>query len=124
MATAGAFYGTCEQFLQDAAVANASPSDLADSFHNMSEAWHAFEHTFRPMNSEPARRVLNRIEEGINAVADSLQINDQQFDRRRISEYAYALLAAADNINRDTQTWVDGDQNCTRRGGGRDGEVS
>jgi plasmid stabilization system protein ParE len=112
LSTAGAFYGTCEQFLQDAAAQNASPSDLADSFHNMAEAWHAFEHTFRPMNSEPARRVLNRIEEGINAVADSLQINDQQFDRRRISEYAYALLAAADNINRDTQVWVDRDQNA------------
>ncbi len=111
LSTAGAFYGTCEQFLQDAAAENASPSDLADSFHNVTEAWHAFEHTFRPMNSEPARRVLNRIEEGINAVADSLQINDQQFDRRRISEYAYALLAAAaDNINRDTQIWVDRDQ--------------
>ena len=112
LSTAGAFYGTCEQFLQDAAAQNASPADLADSFHNMTEAWHAFEHTFRPMNSEPARRVLNRIEEGINAVADSLQINDQQFDRRRISEYAYALLAAADNINRDTQIWVDRDQNA------------
>ena len=112
LTAAGAFYGTCEQFLQDAAVENASPADLADSFHNVAEAWHAFEHTFRPMNSEPARRVLNRVEEGINSIADSLQINDQQFDRRRISEYAYALLAAADNINRDTQIWVDRDQNA------------
>ena len=112
LATAGAFYGNCEQFLQDAAVENVSQSDLADSFHNVSDAWRAFEHTFRPMNSEPARRVLNRIEEGINAVADALQINDQQFDRRRISEYAYALMAAADNINRDTQVWIDRDQNA------------
>ena len=63
------------------------------------------------MASEPARRVLNHIEEGINAVADSLQISDQQFDRRRIRELGYALLAAADNINRDTQIWVDRDQN-------------
>jgi hypothetical protein len=112
LATAGAFYGTCEQFLQDAAVENVSTSDLADSFHNVAEAWRAFEHTFRPMNSEPARRVLNRIEEGINSVAEALQINDQQFDRRRISETAYSLTAAADNINRDTQIWVDRDQNA------------
>jgi hypothetical protein len=110
--TAGAFYGTCEQFLQDAAVENVSPSDLADSFHNVAEAWRAFEHTFRAMNSEPARRVLNRIEEGINSVAEALQINDQQFDRRRISETAYSLTAAADNINRDAQIWIDRDQNA------------
>jgi len=110
--TAGAFYGTCEQFLQDAAVANVSQADLAESFHNVSDAWRAFEHTFRPMNSEPARRVLNRIEEGINSIADALQVNDQQFDRRRISEAAYSLLAAADNINRDTQVWIDRDQNA------------
>jgi hypothetical protein len=64
------------------------------------------------MKSEPARRVLNRVEEGINAIADALQINDQQFDRRRISESTYSLLAAADNINRDTQIWVDRDQNA------------
>ena len=37
LATAGAFYGNCEQFLQDAAAENASPSDLADSFHNMAD---------------------------------------------------------------------------------------
>jgi hypothetical protein len=110
--TAGAFYGTCEQFLQDAAVENVSQADLADSFHNVAEAWRAFEHTFRPMNSEPARRVLNRIEEGINSIADVLQVNDQQFDRRRISESAYSLVAAADNINRDTQIWIDRDQNA------------
>jgi hypothetical protein len=112
LVTAGAFYGNCEQFLQDAAVANVSQADLADSFHNVAEAWHAFEQTFRPMKSEPARRVLNRVEEGINAIADALQINDQQFDRRRISESGYSLLAAADNINRDTQIWVDRDQNA------------
>jgi hypothetical protein len=112
LATAGAFYGSCEQFLQDAAVENVSQADLADSFHNVADAWRAFEHTFRPMNSEPARRVLNRVEEGINSVAESLQINDQQFDRRRISETAYSLLAAADNINRDTQIWIDRDQNA------------
>lgn len=110
LATAGAFYGNCEQFLQDAAVENASPSDLADSFHNVADSWHAFDHVFRPMTSEPARRVLNHIEEGINAVADALQISDQQFDRRRIRELAYSLLAAADNINRDTQIWIDRDQ--------------
>lgn len=112
LATAGAFYGTCEQFLQDAAVENVSQGDLADSFHNVVEAWKAFEYTFRPMNSEPARRVLNRVEEGINAVADALQISDQQFDRRKISESTYSLLAAADNINRDTQIWIDRDQNA------------
>ena len=110
--TAGAFYGTCEQFLQDAAVQNVSPADLADSFHNLSEAWRSFEHTFRPMNSEPARRVLNRIEENINSIGDALQISDQQFDRRRLSETAYSLLAAADNINRDAQIWLDHDQNA------------
>ena len=112
LATAGAFYGNCEQFLQDAAVENVSQTDLADSFHNVAEAWTAFEHVFRPMNSEPARRVLNRVEEGINAIADALQINDQQFDRRRMSESAYSLLAAADNLNRDTQIWVDRDQSA------------
>jgi hypothetical protein len=111
LATAGAFYGNCEQFLQDAAVENVSMADLADSFHNVAESWRAFEHVFRPMNSEPARRVLNHIEEGINAVADSLQISDQQFDRRHIRESAFALVAAADNINRDTQIWIDRDQN-------------
>jgi hypothetical protein len=110
LATAGAFYGNCEQFLQDAAVENVSPSDLADSFHNVADSWRAFEHVFRPMTSEPARRVLNHIEEGINAVADALQISDQQFDRRHIRESAYALVAAADNINRDTQIWIDRDQ--------------
>ncbi len=111
LATAGAFYGNCEQFLQDAAVERVSQADLADSFHNVAESWRAFDHIFRPMNSEPARRVLNHIEEGINSIADALQISDQQFDRRRIRELAYGLLAAADNINRDTQTWIDGDQN-------------
>jgi len=64
------------------------------------------------MNSEPARRVLNRIEEGINSIADALQVNDQQFDRRRLTESSYSLLAAADNINRDTQIWIDRDQNA------------
>jgi cold shock CspA family protein len=111
LATAGAFYGNCEQFLQDAAAENASASDLAESFHNVADSWRAFEHVFRPMASEPARRVLNHIEEGINAVADSLQISDQQFDRRRIRELGFALLAAADNINRDAQIWIDRDQN-------------
>jgi hypothetical protein len=110
LATAGAFYGTCEQFLQDAAANNASPSDLADSFHNVAESWRAFEHVFRPMASEPARRVLNHIEEGINSIADALQISDQQFDRRHMRELTYALVAAADNINRDTQIWIDRDQ--------------
>jgi hypothetical protein len=112
LATAGAFYGNCEQFLQDASVENASTSNLADSFRNVAEAWRAFDHTFQAMNSEPARRVLNRIEEGINSVADSLQVSDQQYDRRRLTESAYALVAAADNINRDTQRWVDRDQNA------------
>ena len=56
------------------------------------QSWRAFNHTFRPMNSEPARRVLNRIEEGMGSLAQALQINDQQFDGRRISELAYALV--------------------------------
>ncbi len=109
LATAGEFYGICEQFVQDANN-NASQADLAESFRNVSQAWRSFNHTFRPMNSEPARRVLNRIEEGMGSLADALQLYDQQFDGRRISEVAYALSAAADNISRDTQIWLEHDR--------------
>jgi len=105
LVTAGEFYGDCEQFQQDAS-GNASQADLAESFHRVAEAWRAFDHSFRPMNSESARRVLNRIEDGVNSIADALQLYDRQFDRRKISEYAYTLLAAADNINRDTRIWL------------------
>jgi hypothetical protein len=108
LATAGEFYGGCEQFLQDTS-SNAAQNDLADAFHHVWDAWHTFEHTFRPMNSEPARRVLNRIEEGINSIADALQVYDQQFDRRHASELAYTLASAAENIRRDTRQWVDRD---------------
>ncbi|HEV3299415.1 MAG TPA: hypothetical protein VG055_07230 [Planctomycetaceae bacterium] len=106
LVTAGEFYGLCEQFAQDANN-NASQTDLAESFHNVSQAWRSFNHTFRPMNSEPARRVLNRIEEGMGSLANALQLYDQQFDGRRLSELAYALSAAADNIDRDTRIWLE-----------------
>ncbi|HXY33089.1 MAG TPA: hypothetical protein VEI07_02615 [Planctomycetaceae bacterium] len=109
LATAGEFYGLCEQFAQDANN-NASQADLAQSFHNVSVSWRQFNRTFRPMNSEPARRVLNRIEEGMGSMAQALQLYDQQFDGRRISESAYALSAAADNIYRDTQIWMEHDR--------------
>ncbi len=109
LATAGEFYGTCEQFSQEASN-NASQADLAEAFRNVSQSWRAFNYTFRPMNSEPARRVLNRIEESMGSLADALQLYDQQFDSRRINELAYALSAAADNINRDTQIWLQRDR--------------
>jgi hypothetical protein len=104
--TAGEFYGLCEQFAQEASN-NASQAELAEAFHNVSQSWRTFNHTFRPMNSEPARRVLNRIEESMGSLAESLQLYDQQFDGRRISELAYALSAASDNISRDTQIWLE-----------------
>jgi hypothetical protein len=109
LATAGEFYGLCEQFVQEANN-NASQAELAESFHNCAQAWRSFSHTFRPMQSEPARRVLNRIEEGMGSLAEALQLYDQQFDGRRISELAYALSAAADNISRDTQIWLERDR--------------
>jgi len=107
--TAGEFYGLCEQFSQEASN-NASQAELAEAFHNVSQSWRTFNHTFRPMNSEPARRVLNRIEESMGSLAQALQLYDQQFDGRRISELAYALSAAADNIARDTQIWLEHDR--------------
>jgi hypothetical protein len=106
LATAGEFYGLCEQFTQDANN-NASQADLAESFQNVSQAWRSFNRTFRPMASEPARRVLNRIEEGMGSLANALQLYDQQIDSRRLSELAYALWAAADNIDRDTRIWLE-----------------
>ncbi len=109
LVTAGEFYGNCEQFLQDAAD-NSSQADLADSFRTVAESWRAFDHAFRPMNSEPARRVLNKIEDGINSIGDSLQLYDQQFDRRKLSELSYGLVAAAENIYRDTRAWINHDQ--------------
>jgi hypothetical protein len=109
LATAGEFYGTCEQFSQEA-TNNASQTDLAEAFRNVSQAWRAFNYTFRPMQSEPARRVLNRIEQSMGSLADALQLYDQQFDGRRISDLAYTLSAAADNINRDTQIWLQRDR--------------
>jgi hypothetical protein len=109
LATAGEFYGLCEQFVQDAN-ANGSQTELAESFRNVSQAWRSFNYTFRPMNSEPARRVLNRIEEAMGSLAAALQLYDQQLDSRRISEVAYALSAAADNINRDAQVWLERDR--------------
>jgi hypothetical protein len=109
LATAGEFYGLCEQFVQDAN-ANGSQTELAESFRNVSQAWRSFNYTFRPMNSEPARRVLNRIEEAMGSLAAALQLYDQQFDSRHISEVAYALSAAADNIARDTQVWLERDR--------------
>jgi hypothetical protein len=109
LATAGEFYGLCEQFTQDA-TNNVSQTELAESFRNVAQAWRSFNHTFRPMNSEPARRVLNRIEEGMGSLSEALQLYDQQFNGRRISEVAYALSAAADNINRDTQIWMEHDR--------------
>ena len=75
----------------------------------MAEAWRAFDHAFHPMNSESARRVLAKIEEDVNSLAEALQLFDQQFDRRKISELAYNLVAAADNINRDTRIWLQRD---------------
>ena len=81
LATAGEFYGLCEQFVQEANN-NASQTELAESFRNVSQAWRSFNHTFRPMQSEPARRVLNRIEEGMGSLAQALQLYDQQFDGR------------------------------------------
>ncbi len=106
LATAGEFYGLCEQLAQDANN-NAPPAELAESFRNVSQSWRSFNRTFRPMQSEPARRVLNRIEESMGSLAQALQVFDQQLDGRRISELAYALSAAADNINRDTQIWLE-----------------
>src|SRR5262249_38603638 len=106
LTTAGEFYGLCEQFSQDASN-NASEGDLAESFHNVAQSWRSFNHTFRPMNSEPARRVLNRIEENMSSLANALQLYDQSLDGHRLSELAYALSAAADNISRDTQIWLD-----------------
>jgi hypothetical protein len=109
LATAGEFYGLCEQFVQDA-TNNGSQTELAESFRNVSQAWRSFNYTFRPMNSEPARRVLNRIEEAMGSLAAALQLYDQQLDSHRISEVAYALSAAADNISRDTQIWLERDR--------------
>jgi len=109
LATAGEYYGLCEQFAQEAAN-NASQAELAESFRNVSQAWRAFNHTFQAMASEPAHRVLNRIEEEMGSLAQALQLYDQQFDTRRISELAYALSAAADNISRDTQIWLEHDR--------------
>jgi hypothetical protein len=106
LATAGEFYGLCEQFTQDANN-NASQADLAASFQNISQSWRSFDRTFRPMQSEPARRVLNRIEENMGSLASALQLYDQQLDGRRLSEVSYALVAAADNIHRDTRIWLE-----------------
>jgi len=109
LATAGEFYGLCEQFSQEA-TNNVSQAELADAFRNVAQSWRSFNYTFRPMQSEPDRRVLNRIEEGMGSLSQALQLYDQQFEGRRISEVAYALSAAADNINRDTQIWMEHDR--------------
>lgn len=109
LATAGEYYGLCEQFVQEANN-NASQAELAESFRSVSQAWRGFNHTFQAMASEPAHRVLNRIEEEMGSLAQALQLYDQQFDARRISEVAYALSAAADNISRDTQIWLEHDR--------------
>ncbi len=82
-----------------------------------------FEHIFRPMNSEPARRVLNRVEEGINAIADACRSTISSSIAAGSASTAYALLAAADNINRDTQIWVDRDQNAPDAAADEDSEV-
>ena len=109
LATAGEYYGLCEQFAQDANN-NASQAELAEEFRNVSQSWRSFSHTFQAMQSEPARRVLYRIEEEMASVAQALQLYDQQVDSRHMSEVAYALLAAADNIHRDAHTWLENDR--------------
>jgi predicted nucleic acid-binding Zn-ribbon protein len=106
---ASEFYGVCEHFI-DEVNSNVEYEQLVESFRYIEDAQRNFLSVFQGINSREALAALNKIEQTIEALRSSLQVQSDQFDRRRAADLAALVETTADQLEMAAQRWLSRDR--------------
>uniref|UniRef100_A0A7C2K0B3 Uncharacterized protein n=1 Tax=Schlesneria paludicola TaxID=360056 RepID=A0A7C2K0B3_9PLAN len=110
---ASEFYGVCEHFI-DEVESNAPYDQLVDSFRYIEDAQRNFTYVFRDMQSREALAALANIEQTIEALRSSMQVQTDQFDRRRAADLAASVETTADQLEWAANRWLSRDPQSFR----------
>jgi hypothetical protein len=106
---ASEFYGVCEHFI-DEVNSNVKYEQLVDSFRYIEDAQRNFLSVFQGIQSREALAALSKIELTIEALRSSLQVQSDQFDRRRAADLAALVETTADQLEMAAQRWLSRDR--------------
>jgi len=106
---ASEFYGVCEHFV-DEVESQTEYDQLVDSFRYIEDAQRNFTAVFADVPSNDALAALHQIEQTIDALRDSLQVQSDDVDRQRAGDLAAKVETACDQLEWAAQRWFNADR--------------
>lgn len=102
---ASEFYGVCEHFI-DEVKQNVDYNELLDSFQYIEQAQRSFFNVFGELESDEAIAALRQIEQTINTLSESLQVQRDVFDRRHAVDLAAKAETVIEDLEYFTKRWL------------------
>ncbi len=106
---ASEFYGVCEHFI-DEVNTGAKYDQLVDSFRYIEDAQRNFSDVFYNIDSDEALAALHQIEQTIEALSASLQVQRDDFDHRAAIELVSKVETEIDQLEWVAKRWLTADR--------------
>ena len=100
------FYNSCAQFI-DVVTRSQDAGEIVESFKLIEQAQRAFNDVYQEVDSDRANAVLSRINQTVNSLRTSLQIQRDDFDYQSASDLAAAVQNYSDQIAITCRRWLD-----------------
>lgn len=102
---ASEFYGVCEHFI-DEVNSNAKYDELVDSFRYIEDAQRSFLDVFYDIESDDALAALHQIEQTIEALSASMQVQRDTFDYRAAIELVTRVDTDVEQLEWVAKRWL------------------
>ncbi len=105
LATAGEFYGVCQNF-SDVVNHDDNYDHIVDAFRDVEQAERNFSQLFGAIDSDDATAYLEGISQTLNALRTSLQVNTEEFNRQAANSLAAEIENLTDRIDTAARAWL------------------
>lgn len=105
LAAADEFYGVCDNFI-DTVNSDADYDEIVDAFRYIEQADRAFLSVFGSIEDNDAAAALESINQTLNALRSSLQVDREDFNRQAAGSLAAKIANLTDNIDSTARRWL------------------
>lgn len=113
LATADAFYGSCENFV-DLVSRGESRDSVIDAFGEIEQYERSFAQTFRNIESDAAIAVLRDIDQAVATLRTALMVRRSSFGRQAVMDAVVELSGHAEQLQYVADRWLQGERAAFR----------